>query len=375
MKLFEYEAKNILKEYGITVPDGAVVTSIEEAGDVARSIGKPVALKAQVLVAGRGKAGGILFADTLQEVKEKASQLLGSTIKGIKVNTLLVEEKLDLTEQFFVSITIERQARRYVVLASASGGVDIEEVAREKPEKIARHIVDPNVGFRPGDAMSLLSALNLDSGIRDRLASILETLCKVSFETDAELVEMNPLVLDGKGELIAADARIIVDDNALFRHPEFQGRNIESSDDTPLESKAKKLGLVYVDLPGDIGVLGNGAGLTMAILDVIDIYGGKPANFLDIGGGAQPEVIKNAVKLVMSKPQVKAVLVNILGGITRCDLVANGVVEALKEAVVKKPVTVRMIGTNEEEGTRILEEAGVQVYSNMEEAVKKVVEL
>ena len=375
MKLFEFEAKNILKQYGITVPNGALANNPEEAENAAKEIGKPVALKAQVLVAGRGKAGGILFADTPQEARDTAAKLIGSTIKGIPVASLLVEEKLGFAEQFYASVTIDRQAKTYAVLASTSGGVDIEEVAQTSPDSISRHRVDATKGFDLKDALSMLGQFSLSTDVKAKLTSILDTLYNVAMDYDAELVELNPLAMTTGGEFIAADARIIVDDNAIFRHPEFQGRSAERTEDTPLEAEARKEGLAYVDLPGDIGIIGNGAGLMMATLDVVDVYGGKPANFLDIGGGAQKDVIKKAVTLVMSKPQVKAVLINILGGITRCDIVAQGVAEALDEAAVKKPIAVRMIGTNEEEGTRILQEAGVHVHSNMEEAVQRVVSL
>ena len=375
MKLFEFEAKNILKQYSIPVPKGALASSPDEAEAIAAEIGKPVALKSQVLVAGRGKAGGILFADNATEAKNAAAKLIGTTIKGIPVDTLLVEEKLDLAEQLYTSVTVDRQASTYVVLASTSGGVDVEEVARTSPERIVRHLVNPAGGFDISDALNMLGQLNLNRDMAAKLASVLDTLYQAAMDYDAELVELNPLAMTSTGELVAADARIIVDDNALFRHPEFQNRSSESAEYTPLEAEARSQGLTYVDLPGDIGIIGNGAGLVMATLDLVDFFGGKPANFLDIGGGAQLEIIKKAVTLVMSKPEVKAVLINILGGITRCDMVAQGVVAALDEAKVKKPIAVRMIGTNEEEGTRILTEAGVEVDSNTEEAVQRIVKL
>ena len=375
MKLFEFEAKNILKQYGISIPKGDLANSPDEAEMIAGKIGGPVALKAQVLVAGRGKAGGILFADTAAEARKMASKLIGSTIKGIPVTSLLVEEKLDLAEQFYASVTVDRQAKCYVVLASTSGGADVEETAQASPDKISRHRVDPAAGFSARDATGLVSRLGTSKGDAARFADAASVLYKAALDYDAELVETNPLAKTPGGEFVAADARMIIDDNALFRHPEFQGRSSERADDTPLEAEARRLGLTYIDLPGDIGIIGNGAGLVMATLDLVDYFGGKPANFLDLGGGAQPEVVSQAIALVMSKPQVKVVLVNILAGITRCDLVAQGIVEVLRESEVKKPIAVRMIGTNEEEGTRILEEAGVHVLANMEEAVQKTVRL
>jgi succinyl-CoA synthetase beta subunit len=372
MKLFEFEAKAILKTYGIPVPQGAIADNIEESEAIARKISKPVVLKSQVTVSGRGKAGGIQFVDRPDEARKVAAELMGKSIKGLTVKRLLVEEKLDIAAQFFASITIDRKAKKYVVLASTKGGIDIEDVARESPQAIARYAIDPDSGFSKQEAASLAERLSdLATTDVDSLAHILSTLYKVCLDYDAELVELNPLVKTASGQFVAADARIIIDDNALFRHPEFEERG-EAGTDTPLEAEAKRQNLPYVDLDGDIGIVGNGAGLVMATLDVIAYYGGKAANFLDIGGGARVDVIKRAIILVMSKPTVKAVLINILGGITRCDLVAQGIIEALKEAPAKKPIAVRMIGTNEKAGQEMLRTAGLKSYPNMEEAVKEV---
>ncbi len=375
MKLFEFEAKNILQQYGIPVPKGDVANSSDEAEAIAGEIGKPVALKSQVLVAGRGKSGGILFANNASEAKNTASNLIGSIIKENTVTSLLVEEKLDIVKQFYASVTIDRQARAYVVLASSDGGIDIEDTALAFPDRISRHWVEPTTGFSRRTAIDMVNRLNTSRDDATKFAAIIDTLYKVATDYDAELVEINPLAKTPSGELVAADARIIVDDNALFRHPEFQGRSSIRVDDTPLEAEARRLNLAYVDLSGDIGIIGNGAGLVMATLDLVALFGGRPANFLDIGGGAQTEVIKKALMLVMSKPEVKAVLINILGGITRCDLVAQGIIDGLNESATRKPIAIRMIGTNEEEGTRILRQAGVHVHSNMEEAVQKILEL
>jgi len=375
MKLFEYEAKNILRDYGIATPEGNVAHNSDEAEVAAREIGKPVVLKSQILVAGRGKAGGIIPANDAAEARSIASRLIGSTIKDIVVGSLLVEEKLDIVEQLYASVTVDRQAKTYVVLASTSGGVDIEEVARTSPEKISRRWVDPTIGLSEPDAMNIISRFNMDKGDAARFASVISTLYKVALEYDAELAELNPLVKTSSGEFVAADARMIIDDNAIFRHPELQNRSLQREEDTPREAEARKKNLAYVDLDGDIGIIGNGAGLVMATLDLVQVFGGRPANFLDIGGGAQVEIIKNGVVLVMSKPEVKAVLINILGGITRCDLVAQGVIEGLKESSVKKPIAVRMMGTNEKEGEAILRQAGIGSYSNMEEAAEAVLKL
>lgn len=375
MKLFEYQAKKILEDYGITVPRGSLAGSVGEAEAISREIGTPVVLKSQVLVAGRGKSGGIVFADNTTEVKKAAAELIGATIRGSLVRNLLVEEKLAIAEQYYASLTVDRQARRYMILASKEGGVDIEETALKSPEKIARCLINPDVGFSQPEVEEMLARLEIDREDADRLAAIIRILYAVVIDDDAELVELNPLVRTESGEMVAADARIIIDDNALFRHPEFDGEASSGVDETPLEAAARKLGLAYVDLSGDIGVVGNGAGLVMATLDVIDHFGGTPANFLDIGGGGNLDVTRKGVLLVMSKPEVKAVLVNILGGITRCDVVAQAVVEAVAEAEEKKPVVVRMMGTNEAEGNRLLNNAGISSYPNMEEAIQEILKI
>ncbi len=376
MKLFEFEAKDILRRHGIRVPPGMVAESPEEAASAAEQIGKPVALKAQVLVSGRGKAGGILFADNPGEARTVAARLLGSSIKGTKVGSLLVEQKLDLAGQYYASITIDRQARRYVVLASTDGGVDIEEVASGSPDRIARYWVDPLSASGDGIVEAVMAKLP-SVGKRDaaEFGSIVATLYKVAIDYDAELVETNPLAKTDSGQFVAADARMIIDDNALYRHPEFEGRNAARVDDTVREAEARLSKLAYVDLDGEIGIVGNGAGLVMATMDMVNLLGGKAANFLDIGGGSASDAIRKGFVLVMSKPEVKAVLVNVLGGITRCDVVARGVVEALEEVQQKKTVVVRLMGTNEDEGRNILAAAGITVYPDMETAVKEVVRL
>ncbi len=376
MKLFEFEAKDILGKYGIATPEGKLAANPDEAESIAREIGKPVVLKSQVLVSGRGKAGGIVFADDAAEARRLASGLIGCTIKGSTVENLLIEEKLDIAQQFYASITIDRQARRYLILLSASGGVDIEEVASASPDRIMRHWIDPGTGFGENAAEAMMAQFsNLDKSDISRFASVSAALHKVAMDYDAELVEVNPLVKTSSGEFIAADARMIIDDNAIFRHPEFEGRSSQRIEDTSREAEARRHNLAYVDLSGDIGIIGNGAGLVMATMDLVHHFGGRAANFLDIGGGAQTDVIRRGLALVMSKPEVKAVLVNILGGITRCDVVAEGVVQGLSESDGKKPIAVRMMGTNEEEGTEILLRAGVNVYPDMETAARKVLSL
>jgi succinyl-CoA synthetase beta subunit len=285
----------------------------------------------------------------------------------------LVEEKLDLLNQLYASISIDRQARCFVVLASADGGMDIEQTAQVAPEKISRFHINPLTGFSETDALRMTDRLKLDTKDLTQLAAVLTMLYKVAMEYDAEMVEINPLVKTVSRTFAAADARITLDDNALFRHPEFTAGNLSRAEDTPREAEARKQKFSYIDLDGDIGIIGNGAGLVMATIDLVHVLGGRPANFLDIGGGAQVEVIKNGVLLVMNKPEVKAVLVNILGGITRCDMVAEGIAAGLKAAHVKKPVAVRMMGTNEAEGQAILHRNGIGYYPDMEQAAESIV--
>lgn len=376
MKLFEYEAKDIIKNHGIPIPGSGVAASAGEAEAIARKMGKPVVLKAQILVAGRGKAGGIVFADNSNEAKQLASKLIGSKIKDSLVARLLIEEKINISKQFYASVAIDRQAKAYIILFSTEGGVDIEDVAKSSPGKIARLLIDPLTGFNQAETMAMLGKLNVKGDDAARLASIINTLYTVTLESDAELVEINPLAKTDSGEFVAADAKMIIDDNALFRHPEFQGKESERAEEyTPVEIEARKQGLAYVDLDGDIGVVGNGAGLVMATLDLVKHFGGEPANFLDIGGGGNVDITRNGLLLVMSKPKVKAIVLNVLGGITRCDIVAQAVIEAMKQAPQKKPVVVRMMGTNEEEGKRMLDEAGINYYPNMEEAIEQVLKL
>ena len=392
MKLFEFEAKDILRKCGLATPRGSVAGNPAEAMAIAKDLGTRVALKAQVLVGGRGKAGGIAFADDAQAAGRVAAGLLGTAIKGCRVEKLLVEEKLDISEQFYASVTIDRQARRYVALASADGGVDIEQVASQSASDIMRHRIDPDVGLSQSEAEWLVERIpkisqHMLKSVREKrvdrylksdvaaFGSVLVNLFRVATEYDAELVEINPLAKVASGEFVAADARVILDDNALFRHPEFKDRGLTRPDDSPREAEARRQEITYVDLSGDIGIVGNGAGLVMATMDMIRSHGGEPANFLDIGGGAQSEVIRKGLTFVMSKPEVKAVLINILGGITRCDDVAKGVIEALNGTGIKKPIAIRMMGTNEREGTEMLQRAGVTVYADMETAAKEIMRL
>ncbi len=375
MKLFEYEAKEILGRYGLGIPAGRVTMDPAEAETIAAGFGGPVVIKAQVQVSGRGKAGGIVFADSPQAAGDAAAKLVGSRIKDIPVEIVLIEEKLDLVDQLYASVTVDRQERKFVVLLSTSGGVDIEEVASATPDKILRHWVEPTTGFDVAAARNMVKEFGLSEGDTEGFAKVAATLYTVAMDFDAELVELNPLAKTSTGAFVAADARIIIDENAIFRHPEFEQRDMVRTEDTPREAVARRQGLAYVELDGNIGIVGNGAGLVMATMDLVNLYGGRAANFLDIGGGAKVDVIKNGLLLVMSKPEVKGVLVNILGGITRCDIVADGIIQGLEASWEKKPVAVRMMGTNEEEGARLLSEAGIGVYPDMETATEQLLKI
>jgi len=372
MKLYEFESKEIVARYGIPVPRGRVVDKPEEALQVAKELGA-VVLKAQVLVGGRGLAGGIKFANTPEEARDVAIELLSKSIRGEKVNKLLVEEKVCIAKELYLSLTIDRAVRKPVYIVSEMGGVEIEELAKKHPEKVYKLYVDPAIGFTEYIARNALKFLNIPWNYIQDLINIMNAMYKIMMDYDAELVEFNPLALTCDGRLVALDVKIIIDDNSLYRHPELQ--KLSGRDLSEYEKKAKDLGFSYVELDGDIGVICNGAGLTMATMDSILYYGGKPANFLDLGGGAQSERIKEAVKLILTHPKVKVLLINIFGGITRCDEVAMGIVKAVKETGISKPIVIRMLGTNEEEGKRILVEHGIQVFSEMDDAVKKAIEI
>ncbi|MEM3536727.1 MAG: ADP-forming succinate--CoA ligase subunit beta [Candidatus Bathyarchaeia archaeon] len=376
MKLFEYEAKTILAKYGVPTPQGGLATSPSEAYEIASKLKPPLVVKAQVLVAGRGKAGGILFAGSAEEAENITEKMLRMQIKGIPVKKVWIEEKAQTKRELYFGVTTDRFNQSYVVIASSEGGMEIEEVAAKAPERIVKVPINPQVGFHSFHARNIARKLGYASGQISELGRIFEALYRAGMEYDAELIEMNPLVETADGKFMAVDARIIIDDNALFRHSEFKKRLLEGEGElTPQELEAMKNDLAYVKLEGDIGVIGNGAGLVMATLDTIQYYGGKPANFLDVGGGAPAEKIATALKIVLSDPNVKALFINILGGITRCDEVAHGILEAKTKVGVKKPMVIRLVGTNEEEGKRILIEAGIHVLESMEEAAQKVVEI
>ena len=376
MKLFEYEAKNILTKYGIPTPYGGLATNASQAHEVATKLKPPFVVKAQVLVAGRGKAGGILFADSIADVEKATEKLLSMQIKGIPVRNVWIEEKVQIKKELYFGITTDRFNQSYVAIASTIGGMEIEEVAAEAPEKIIKLPINPQHGFRSFHARQMARKMGYAGSQVSELGRIFERLYCVGMDYDAELIEMNPLAETVNGEFVAADARIILDDNALFRHQEYKKRLLEDESElSPQEIEAMKNDLAYVKLDGDIGVIGNGAGLVMATLDTIQYYSGKPANFLDVGGGAPAEKIAIALKIVLSDPKVKALFINILGGITRCDEVARGILEAEQKIGATKPMVIRLVGTNEAEGKRILTEAGIHVLESMEEAAQRAVEI
>jgi succinyl-CoA synthetase beta subunit len=371
MKLHEYQAKKLLAERGVPVPSGAVAETPQEARDAAQRIRGPVVVKAQVHVAGRGKAGGIRRANTPAEAEEVAAAILSSRLKGLVVRKVLVEEALDLSEEYYLGLTVDREKQRNVVMVSAMGGVDIEEVAAKRPEDIARVWLTPDVGLRSYHERSLFRRAGLeDKG--PELGKFLRALCDIYVSCDASLAEINPLVITRGGQAVAADAKIDIDDNALFRHPELEAQREEAEED-PLEAEAHRRGLQYVRLEGKVGVMGNGAGLVMATVDEVKRAGGLPANFLDIGGGARAELVRTALELLLSDERVRSVLINVFGGITRCDEVASGVLEAAGALNAKVPIVVRLTGTNEKEGRQLLEGSGLFSAATMEEAAAMAV--
>ena len=376
MKLFEFEAKEIAQEYGVPVPNGSIASTPEEARECFQKISQPSMIKAQVLVAGRGKAGGIKPASTPDEAFEVAKTILSMTVKGEKVAKVLVEQKLATNHERYVSIVVNRSSRCYVLLCSTKGGVDIEQVALQHPEKIVRRNINPLIGLQEFESRWIAKQLGYSGKQMNQLGAIINRLFQIMVDYDAELIESNPLIETENGELIAADLRILLDDNALFRHPKFAERmKTFEPDMSRLEVKAREKGLAYVELDGTIGIIGNGAGLVMATLDMILDYKGKPANFCDLGGGANEERIATALEIVLGNPNVKALLINILGGITRCDEVARAILDIQTRMGIKKPIVIRLVGTNEEEGRRILAGAKIPSLDSMEEAAAKVVEL
>src|SRR5499433_4259602 len=384
MKIHEYQAKSILAKHGVPVPRGETLTDSSEAAAIARRLGTSVVVvKAQIHAGGRGKGGGVKLAKSPQDAEKLAGQMLGMTLvthqtgpEGRVVGRVLIEEGLQMTRELYLSLLLDRAAGKPVMMASAAGGMDIEEVAEKTPEKIVKVYIEPGVGIVPFETRQLGFAIGLDGAQVRKFEKLATSLYDAFVATDASLVEINPLVVTAGGDLLALDAKMNFDDNALYRHQDIRDLRDLGEEDA-LEIEASKFSLNYIHLDGNIGCMVNGAGLAMATMDIIKLAGGEPANFLDVGGGANAEQIKNAFRILMSDKNVKAVLINIFGGILRCDVLAQGVIAAVKELGVPVPIVIRMEGTNVDEGKRLLKESGMNFTTadSMDEAANKVVKL
>ena len=382
MKIHEYQAKEILRKFGVVTPRGVPSFSVDEAVKAAETLGGKVwVVKAQIHAGGRGKGGGVKVAKSMDEVRTFASQILGMQLvthqtgpQGQKVRRLLVEEGADISKELYVGMVVDRGTQRVALMASSEGGMDIEEVAAHTPEKIHTVFIDPATGLTDAELDDVAAKIGIPAASIPQAREILKALYKAFEETDCSLAEINPLILTGDGRVVALDAKINFDDNALFRHPDLvELRDLDEED--PAEIEASKFGLSYISLDGNIGCLVNGAGLAMATMDVIQLYGAEPANFLDVGGGADAEKVTEAFKIMLRNPGLKAILVNIFGGIMKCDTIAEGVIAASRAVQLKVPLVVRMKGTNEDLGKKMLAESGLPIISadNMAEAAQKVV--
>jgi succinyl-CoA synthetase beta subunit len=374
VNLHEYQARELLKAAGVPMFDGDVASTPEEAEAIARRLGGNVVVKAQVHSGGRGKAGGVKLAKTPEEAKEYATKILGMQIKGLTVYKVLVVPAADIASESYVGLIMDRESQRAVFMVSAAGGMDIEEVAATTPEKITKLAVDPLYGLMPHQATMLANTLYRDPKHVRTAADIMQKVYRIFTDNDASLVEINPLVTTPDGQVLALDAKVSIDDNALDRRPDLAAMRDETAEE-PSEVEARKANLTFIKLDGDVGCVVNGAGLAMATMDLVKYYGGEPANFLDIGGSSNPEKVVNALKIITRDPAVKAILFNIFGGITRTDDVANGIVTATKQFKVNVPIVIRLTGTNEKEAVRILQENGMSALNDMDEAVQKVVAL
>jgi succinyl-CoA synthetase beta subunit len=382
MKIHEYQGKELFRRFGVAVPRGIACFSVDEAVEAAKKLGGKVwVVKAQIHAGGRGKGGGVKVAKSLDEVRAHAQAILGMQLvthqtgpEGQKVRRLLVEEGADIAREYYVGMVVDRGTQRVVLMGSSEGGMDIEEVAAKTPEKIEKGFVDPQTGLTEAEARDMAKRIGIPEAAQEAASALLRGLYKCYWDTDASLLEVNPLVLTRDGKVIALDAKINFDDNALFRHEDIVAlRDLDEED--RLEIEASKHGLSYISLDGDIGCMVNGAGLAMATMDTIKLYGGAPANFLDVGGGATAEKVTAAFKIMLSNPKVKAILVNIFGGIMKCDTIATGVVAAAREVKLSVPLVVRMKGTNEDLGKQILRDSGLPIISadNMAEAGERAV--
>jgi len=373
LNLHEYQSKRIFGQFGIPVPKGEVATTPAEVRDIAVRLGVPVVVKSQVLVGGRGKAGGIKVAKTLDDAEKHADNILGMLIKGLKVRKVLVDPAANIVKEIYLGAVLDRANRRVVMMASSEGGVDIEEVAAKTPEKIIKVAAHPFLGLRDHHARILADGIGIPKELVKDFIPIAKALYKAFVSVDANLAEINPLVITGDNKLMALDGKISVDDNALFRHPEIaELRDPEEED--PSEREARRYDLTYIHLDGEIGCMVNGAGLAMATMDIVKLYGGEPANFLDIGGGAQADKVAAALRIILADTRVKCVLINIFGGITRCDDIARGILEAFKRMTIDVPVVVRLTGTNAEEGLALLKGSSLIPAATFADAVKKVIE-
>lgn len=372
MKLHEYQSKNIFAKYGIRIPKGRVAATSQEAKQIAEELGSRVVVKSQVLVGGRGKAGGIRLAKSPVEAEEVATQILAMEIKGLPVRKVLVDEAAQIETEIYLGITNDRAARKPVMMASAAGGVDIEEVARETPEKIIRVNIDPLLGLKDYQTRDVAAGIDLPRDLWRSFGTIASGLWNAYLKSDATLAEINPLVITTDNQLIAVDGKMVIDDNALFRHvdiAEMRDLDVEAES----EIRARKYGLSFIKLDGDIGCMVNGAGLAMTTMDIIKLFGGEPANFLDIGGGASAERVTAALRIILSDPNVKAVLLNVFGGITRGDEVARGILSALEAMKTEVPLVIRLVGTNAEEGREILADADMITAETLADAAQKAV--
>jgi succinyl-CoA synthetase beta subunit len=382
MKIHEYQGKEILRNFGVPVPRGIPAFTVQEAVEAAQKLGGPVwVVKAQIHAGGRGKGGGVKLGRSIDEVKKLASEILGMQLKthqtgpeGQKVRRLLIEDGADIKKELYVSVVTDRASQKVAMMASSEGGMDIEEVAHATPEKIIKVFVDPLAGLTNDQAVQLAKGIGIPEASQKQAVDVFQKLYKCYMDTDASLVEVNPLILEGNGNVKALDAKFNFDSNALFRHPEIVAlRDLDEED--PAEIEASKFDLAYISLDGNIGCLVNGAGLAMATMDTIKLFGAEPANFLDVGGGATPEKVTEAFKIMLKNKKVKAILVNIFGGIMKCDTIATGVITACKAVNLQVPLVVRMKGTNEELGKKMLAESGLPIISadTMAEAAQKVV--
>jgi succinyl-CoA synthetase beta subunit len=373
MRLHEYQSKSLFAKYGIPIPNGRIASSPQEVQQISEELHTKVVIKSQVLVGGRGKAGGIRLAKTPMEAEAFAEQIFAMEIKGIPVRKVLVDEAVSIDEEIYLCIANDRNSQKPILMASSAGGVDIEETAIKTPEKIIKRTVDPLIGLREYQLRDIAISIDLDRKYWRIFGEIISNLWRLYVDCDATIVEINPLVITADERIIALDAKIVLDDNALFRHPDLaEMRDLDAEE--PAEIEGRKFGVVFIKLDGNIGCLVNGAGLAMATMDIIKLLGGEPANFLDIGGGASSAKVEAAFRIILADAKVKAILINVFGGITRCDEVAKGILDAMKQVEPKIPVIVRLVGTNKEEGMKMLEGTNLITADSLFEAAKLAIE-